>query len=236
MVALSDAAVFGQKFMEQYLAEGWGSLGKRDMELLLFVLLEKDGALDRGASNYTIARQLRVTESKASSLRRDAYARWRPLTLESPDQVVRRLILAALDAKRLENTAQFASERRMGEGFIPLLVEHPDDRSEIEQAIKAAGAIPIHERNREVVLIHYSTLIDIGERLGLIEKSPKKIQVELKKLLGSEATLSQFLQTPLSKLTWSDARAALNEAGAIVAKGGLQNLIPFTQLMIRGLS
>ena len=76
---LKNPQEFGDKILEQFQKEGWGSLGKRDLELLIYILLEKDGALTRNLSNYDIARQLRITEAKVAGLRRDAYARWRPL-------------------------------------------------------------------------------------------------------------------------------------------------------------
>lgn len=48
---LNNASAFGSSLLKQFLAEGWGSLSKRDLELLAFILLEKDGCLDRAASN-----------------------------------------------------------------------------------------------------------------------------------------------------------------------------------------
>lgn len=233
---LNDPAGFGTKILEQYLVEGWASLSKRDLELLMFILLEKDGALDRSASNYEVGRALRVTQAKVASLRRDAYARWRPLTQETSEMVIRRVLLAALRPAQLTKVAPYASERRMHEGFLPLLVEHPDDRAEIEQAIKAAQGIPVYERNREVVLMHYSVLLEIAEPLGLLEKDVKKIQSGLKHLLGAEASLEKFLKTPLKQLSWTDTRAALNEAGTITLKGGLQRSLPaLLKLMIPAL-
>jgi hypothetical protein len=226
MLALNDSSGFGKRILDQYVSEGWGSLSKRDLELLFFILLEKDGALDRCASNYEIARVLRVTESKVTALRKDAYARWRPLALELPAQVLARVFRTALTKSQLDQTMKYATERRMDEGFVPLLVEHPDDRAEVEHAIKAAGAIPVLERNREVVLIHYETLLEIAESLGLLEKDPRKIQREFRQLFSTQETLKDFMTTPVGDLTWDGARAALNDAGTIVIEGGLRGLLP----------
>lgn len=226
MLVLNDPGSFAQKILEQYLAEGWGSLSKRDLELLFFILLERDGAIERGASNYEVARALRVTESKVAALRKDAYARWRPLTHEQPSDVLKRVFLRALNKGQLEQTLRYATERRMHDGFLPLLVEHPDDRAEVEHAIKEAGAIPIFERNREVILIHYETLLEIAQRLDLLEKDPRKIQTEFKKLFSTQATLRDFLKTPTGQLTWPGARAALNDAFALVLEGSLRGLLP----------
>ncbi len=231
-IALNDPAEFGRKILDQYQKEGWGSLGKRDLELLIYVLLEKDGALVRNQSNYSIARQLRVSEAKVAALRRDAYARWRPLTGEESAAVLKRVLLAALNQDRLEQTVKFAG-RKMSDGFIPLLIEHPDDRAEIEHAVKEASGIPVYERNREVLLVHYETLLLIAEKLGILESDPSTIQKELRKILGDQASLAEFLKKPVSKITLDGARQALNDAGAIVVEGGLRNLLPiFLKLVI----
>ncbi len=226
MPILNDPGGFGQLILDKYVAEGWGSLGKRDLELLFFILLEKDGALYRGSSNYEVARELRVTVSKVASLRKDAYARWRSLTLEQPADVLKRVFRSALTKQQLDQTMKYATERRMDDGFVPLLVEHPDDRAEVEHAIKAAGAIPVLERNREVVLVHYETLLEIAEGLGLLETDPRKIQREFKKIFSTQETLRDFLTTPVGELTLAGARAALNDAGTIVIEGGLRELLP----------
>lgn len=70
----------------------------------------------------------------------------------------------------------------MNEGFIPLLIEHPDDRAEMERAIKVAGGIPIHERNREVVLITHTLLLEIADHHNLLQDDPKVIRDQLKQL------------------------------------------------------
>ena len=223
-IKLKDPARFGQEILDRFADEGWQSLGKRDLELLVYILLEKDGAISRADSNYAVARQLRVTVSKAAALRRDAYARWRPLINEQPADVVKRILAGALNEEQLKRTAQYATERRMSDGFLPLLVEHPDDRAELEHAIKEIGAIPIYERNREVILINYETLFAMADALKLMDQDPAKVQKGLAKIFAGEKTLQQFLTTPVEKLTWQDARHALNLAGAAVVEGSLKDV------------
>jgi len=252
-----------------FLENGWGSLSKRDLELLLFLLLERDGALARNASNYDIARRLRLTEGRVALLRKDAYARWRPLLPEPTATILSRLFHVALARNQLEITMKFATARRMKDGFIPLLVEHPDDRAELEHAIKDAAGIPIYERNREVILIHHETLFAIAETHGLMPKDPRvlrdhmiamrsemeqetermhqhagqlagldhaerQVQMqhykqEVQRILDSRTSFTDFLKMPVSKLTWTAARAALNDAGCIVTeqclKATLTNLL-----------
>jgi hypothetical protein len=231
---LNDAASFGSSLLNQFLSEGWGTLSKRDLELLTFILLEKDGCLDRAASNYTIGKQLRITQQKVMTLRRDAYARWRPLIQEDANAVLIRVFGQALSQEHLARLAQYATERRMSEGFIPLILEHPDDRMEIENAIKEAGGIPVYERNREVLLIHYKILIGIASELGIVIDK-RKAQLAIKRIVGDAETLKGFLTKPLTQITREDIRDALNEAGALVIEEGLTKLPELLKLVVPAL-
>ncbi|AEQ95144.1 hypothetical protein XOC_0938 [Xanthomonas oryzae pv. oryzicola BLS256] len=88
-IELKDAAAFGNEFLRLTLLQGFQSLTKRDLELLIFVLLERDGAISRNSSNAMVALQLRVTSAKVKALRRDGYARWRSLVPEAGDAAYR---------------------------------------------------------------------------------------------------------------------------------------------------
>lgn len=236
---LSDPASFSKNLLQEFLVNGWGSLSKRDLDLLMFILLERDGALDRTASNYEVARELRLTESRVALLRKDAYARWRLLHPEEPQSVLKRIFQSSLTERKLEHVMKFATERRMNEGFIPLLIEHPDDRAEMERAIKVAGGIPIHERNREVVLIPHTLLLEIADHHHLLQDDPKVIRDQLKQLakevdqiLAADTTLKDFLQMPIEKITPSVLRAALNDAGATVAEHSLKTMPKLIRLWL----
>ncbi len=122
----------------------------------------------------------------------------------------------------------------MSEGFVPLIVEHPDDRMEIENAIKEAGGIPVYERNREVLLIHYKILIGIASELGIVIDK-RKAQLEIKRVVGDAETLKGFLTKPLNQITREDIRDALNEAGALVIEEGLTKLPELLKLVVPAL-
>lgn len=226
-ITLNNPGEFGQRLVGLALEQGWQSLSKRDMDLLIFLLLELDGAIDRQAPNHAVARQLRVTPSRVASLRRDAYARWRPLVGDNSEKVLQRILRETLTPARLNSAARYASERKREDGFLALLVEHPDDRLELEQAIKVAGAIPVYERNREVLLVHYETLFDLAEQFAFLEQDPVKVQKSLKKLFRTETDLEGFLTKDIGDLTWQDAREALNSAGAMVVSDGIKKGVPF---------
>ena len=227
---LKEPAAFGSSLLQHFMDGGWGSLSKRDLELLIFILLEKDGCLDRSASNFQLGRELRITPQKVVALRRDSYARWRDFVQESEEDVLIRIFGGGLSAKELENSSVYATERKHNEGFVPFLIEHPDDRMTVENAIKQAGGVPVYERNREVLLIFYKDLIKLALQRNLIT-DPKKVQRELKRLLGDPETLRGFLTKPVQDITLQDLRDALNNSGALMVERSVKKLPDLLRLI-----
>ena len=75
---LHDPAAFGQRLLDQLVLQGFQTLAKRDIELLVVYLLEQDGALSKTITNFEVASILRLPLAKVKRLRREGYARWRP--------------------------------------------------------------------------------------------------------------------------------------------------------------
>ena len=226
---LNDPAAFAHEFLRQTQLQGFGALSKRDLELLVFVLLERDGAIDRNASNHAAAGQLRVTPAKLRALRRDGYARWRQLVAEPADAALRRILGHVLDEANLRAGSSHVSERSRKDGFLAVRIEHPDDRQQFEQAILDAGALPVYERNREVLAVRFDTLVALAERSGFLQPDTEAVLKQLRALAPASEELAGLLKKDVSRLRWEDARNALNSLGAKAvassAEGGLKGLL-----------
>ncbi|MGH8053151.1 MAG: hypothetical protein ACREP4_04370 [Stenotrophomonas sp.] len=237
-IELKNPAAFGDEFLRLTLLQGFQSLTKRDLELLIFVLLERDGAIERSASNAAVALQLRVTPAKVKGLRRDGYARWRALVPEEGDNALQRIVAAALTEANLRACIKHVTERSRKEGFLAIRIEHPDDAQRFEQAILDVGAIPVYERNREVVAVRFDTLLTIAERWNYLQPDPKAISDALKKLAPTSEEVADLLKKDISQLRWDDARRALNSLGAkaisSTAEGGLKGLLKLVFPFIPG--
>jgi len=237
-IELRDPAAFGNEFLRLTLLQGFQSLTKRDLELLIFVLLERDGAVGRGESNSVVAAKLRVTPAKIKALRRDGYARWRALVPEDDDAALQRIVASVLTEANLRSGAKHVSERSRKEGFLAIRIEHPDDAQRFEQAILDVGALPVYERNREVVAVRFDTLLKIAEKWGYLQPDPEKIARELKKLTPTAEEVADLLKKDVTKLRWEDARNALNSLGAkaiaSTAEGGLKGLLKIVFPFIPG--
>ena len=226
---LNDPAAFAAEFLSQTQLQGFGSLGKRDLELLVYVLLERDGAIDRNASNHAAAQQLRVTPARLRALRRDGYARWRQLVAEPADAALRRILGHVLAADNLRAGSRHVSERSRKDGFLAVRVEHPDDRQWLEQAILDAGGLPVYERNREVLAVRFDTLVALAERGGFLRPDVDATVKALRSLAPASEELADLLKKDVAKLRWEDVRSAINSLGAKAvsgsAEGGLKGLL-----------
>ncbi|HBN52667.1 MAG TPA: hypothetical protein DD456_01090 [Stenotrophomonas sp.] len=237
-IELKDPAGFGNEFLRLTLLQGFQSLTKRDLELLIFVLLERDGAIDRGDSNAAVALQLRVTPAKVKGLRRDGYARWRALVPEDADAALQRIVATVLTEANLRSGAKHVSERSRKEGFLAIRIEHPDDAQRFEQAILEVGALPVYERNREVVAVRFDTLLKIAERWGYLQPDPQATVAALKKLAPTSEEVADLLKKDITQLRWDDVRRALNSLGAkavgSTVEGGLKGLLKLAFPFIPG--
>lgn len=198
-------ARFATRFLNHYGAHGFQSLAKRDVDLLLFYELELAGLIDPNASNHDVARQLRLTPRRVVGLRRDAWARWAEQN-EITDHL-RGTLVALFEPEALETLLRENRKRWREDGLVPLLLEHPSDRSEMEQLLKARHSVPSYPRNREVLLVPHAQLLSITAELGG-EVGPKKLD-RIQKAFAKDADLEAFLTTDLRELSWAKARAAL---------------------------
>src|SRR5690606_2787263 len=207
-IELKDPAGFANEFLRLTLLQGFQSLTKRDLELLIFVLLERDGAISRSDSNAAVAMQLRVTPAKVKALRRDGYARRRALVPEQNDAALRRIVASVLTEDNLRSGAKHVSERSRKEGFLAVRIEHPDDAQRFEQAILEVGALPVYERNREVVAVRFDTLLKIAERWGYLQPDPQATMAALKKLAPASQEVADLLKKDVTQLRWEIGRAS----------------------------
>jgi len=237
-IELKDPAGFANEFLRLTLLQGFQSLTKRDLELLIFVLLERDGAILRAESNFTVASHLRVTPAKVKALRRDGYARWRALVPEESDAALQRIVATVLTETNLRSGAKHVSERSRKDGFLAIRIEHPDDQQQFEQAILDVGALPVYEHNRDVVAVRFDTLLKIAEKWGYLQPDPQAISAELKKLAPTAEEVAELLKKDVTKLRWQDARNALNSLGAkaiaSTTEGGLKGLLKIVFPFIPG--
>lgn len=117
------------------------------------------------------------------------------------------------------------AEKHKSEGFLALRIEHPDDRDQFEKAISDIGAIPVHERNREVVAVHFETLLLIAEKYGFLQPDKDAVLGALRELAPASEKLQELLTKDVRRIRWKDVRSVLNSVGAEAVAGAIDTKV-----------
>ena len=75
MIKANKKKEFFDDFMSEYLSRGFANMPKREIDVLIFYQLQKNGAFDN-FTNYEIARRLRTTPNKVKNLKYEAKIRF----------------------------------------------------------------------------------------------------------------------------------------------------------------
>lgn len=197
---------FARRFLTKYLSAGFQSLSKRDVELLMYYELELSGMVSAQASNHEVAKALRVTARKIALLRRDAWARW-----AQDNEVSDHLKTTLRGLFEEEALLSLLSQNKRAwkeDGLLPLLLEHPVDRAEVEERLKQKKHIVHHARNREVLLVPHGPLLDVVA--GLSGAVDEKRLSAIRSAFAKSSDLKQFLTKDVRTLSWKEARSVLN--------------------------
>lgn len=198
---------FGRLIYEGVTGSPFGSLPKSELELLLFSSMITSGLIDvEAASNFSLARQLKCSPTKASSMVFNHRLRG-----ASEDADDTSLQLAAA-------TKVVINRKGSRDGEVTLNVEDRFWRSELIERLKKAGVYTDTSFNRERVILDeesfYAACPDVFGAAG------KDISEEAKKKAGKK---KQFLADLMKGLSTGAAK----KVGGIAAEqivGGMSIL------------
>jgi hypothetical protein len=152
-LSVSDKSGFCDKFLQAYISPCFGSLSKKEIDLLVFRLLIKTGAIDLSNDQQSISRQLSIPISKVKSMIYDIHLRD-----ENCDAVwFRQEALKALQHTR------FCSIGRKIE--IQLCIENPLLRKELEATIKELNGFADYSFNSEILRIDFDVYALLLKRI-----------------------------------------------------------------------
>jgi hypothetical protein len=189
----SEIISLSERILKEVLVEGrFGSLSKSDYELIIFDELTK-AEFFKEKSNYALANEFKITESKVKNLTLSSGLRYRKNDRN-------RSIVKVLSKALREDKKPFDGNE------VLIAIENPIDRREIEHALKSFGETPEYGRNREILkfsLNSFSILLKIymigsekdfkvwcsqkykdKEILKKIEEASKPLSVKIKHVTG----------------------------------------------------
>jgi|APMI01.1.fsa_nt_gi hypothetical protein len=203
-LSTAEREAFAERFLRGFLGAGFGSMSKRETEILVFHCLERTQFFG-GLSFYERANVLRVLESKVKSLRADATQRYSQL---SHKEAVRELATGIVREGRIG--ASFENDQ------IVLVIEDPSLRRELEHALRTHGGRVDYTLNRDVVAVKVPALLELLKRTLAFGDD------DLAALLAADVTDAKAASRLLdSKLPLSDRVSAyLAERKGIVSAIG----------------
>ncbi|GAB5501010.1 MAG: hypothetical protein PsegKO_33210 [Pseudohongiellaceae bacterium] len=139
---------FADKFIEVFLSQGFGSLPKSEIDLLVFHLLTKSAEY-KNKSNYEFSTLLRITESKVKSLRLNSALKYEDINSKA---ILSKIVL------RFTNSEQFAEFEG---GKVELSLENPIEKRELENFLKVRGHHAEYALNTEVLRISPVRLFEL---------------------------------------------------------------------------
>lgn len=144
-VPKKSASEFIEKFLEAYLADGFGALPKKEVDILVMSLLMTYADLAH-KSNQDLSVLLRATESKIRNLRYEARLKYPP----DPEYVKREFLY-------ILSKAQYALDT----GKIIFSIEDEYIRHAIQGRLKAKGMYADTSFNRELIIVDTTFLVAV---------------------------------------------------------------------------
>ena len=139
---------FAEKFVGVYLSQGFGSLPKSEIDLLVFHLLTQTRDY-KGKSNYDLSTLFKVTQSRIKSFRINSALKY--------EEIDSKAILSRI-VERLTNSEQFAE---FSGGKVELSLEDPVEKRELENFLKIRGYHAEYNLNTEVLKISTVRLFEL---------------------------------------------------------------------------
>ena len=174
---------FAEKFLERYLDNGFGSMSKRDVDVLIFHLISYSEDI-RGMSNYHVGNVLRISETRVKSLKMEASLKY---AQPNHKDVIASIIQALIEEMK---------KPEFQDGYIEIGLEDPVQKRELEEAIKRIGHHVEYGINREILKIKPLGLLEII--MDNVEDGEKEFKNLIKDHVADEKKQKRILDSGLT--------------------------------------
>jgi len=203
---------FGKKFIERYLAYGFGSMTKSEIDTLVFHLISGSEGIN-GESNYHIANRLQITESRVKALRMNAALKYNQANHKNVLAVIVKRYIDALQKTDFEG------------GVVAISLENPVEQRELEHAVKLKGEMIEYGINREILKISPLALFELV--VSVSADSDKDLKKIVQANIQSKEKQNQIFNSTLT------FRQKINKIGEeINDKEGIITLLKGASLIV----
>jgi hypothetical protein len=172
-----------EEFLRHWLAGGFGSMTKRETELLVFHLLRQRGEY-RGLSAYELAATLRIPERRIRTLRLESALKYEDINSKAVlGCIVQRLV--AQDV-----LATFEG------GKVSVALEDPVEQRELEHFLKSRGHHAEYTLNTELLRIAPVRLLEL--MLDNMERGEREFEKLVRRHVDDKAASARLLDKALT--------------------------------------
>jgi len=158
---------FGEDFLKVYLKHGFGVLGKRDIDCLIFACLHMLTNEEDDLSNYSWARELKITPTKVKGLKLESYLKYNEEIIQADTDAALIRYLSNVEKIDVELTKTDVS---LSDIKIVLVAEDPVIKLEIDRCAKLLHRHIEHGNNSENLYVDCVTfMLLVNELAGLGE-------------------------------------------------------------------
>lgn len=182
------------EFLSKYGTPSFGSMSKRDLDILLFDMMQKLGIIEGQPNIYSVMRKLNITRSKARNLIYETAIR-KTLEDNALDDMLREKIAAPIFAKN--------GERISIEIDNPLLIDH------LRSKLKELGHLTDGSFHAEIVAMTPDAFADLYAELLPQEKQDEIYNRFVQLGVARERGARPFVKAAIKCV----AHAALGKAG-----------------------
>lgn len=191
---------FKSVFLERYLANGLGSMSKRDIDTLVMYLLDEYGdATDNkpyhAFSNHEIAERLKINATRVQTLRQEAMLKFMDPQVRV-ERAKAKLLLVALQGK-------YHKENDM----VEFMVDDAYARSWIQEQFNSRSVVYDSSFNKNIVRVKFEQFQMTFQELFQVKVKPLDAKSE-----HDDSAVKEWMKTALNAITDSAASALVVEA------------------------
>lgn len=141
---------FFDRFLSKFLENGFGTLPKREIEILIFHLLYNESTFIEDKTNYEMANLLKISESKIKSLKADADLKYQRTNNKEALQHIAEMIFSTQQA-----------HPEIDGDYIQFSLEDPVLTREFSHAVKQLGYATDSSFNSEIIRVNASVFLNV---------------------------------------------------------------------------
>ena len=141
---------FAGEFLGRFLKHGFGTMPKREMEILIFKHLYRSSKFFEKKDNYDISNELQISEARVKTLKTDLHLKFPDIESKEALKEIARRLFDTYETKTVKNEKEFQ-----------FVLEDPVLKRELENAAKKHGYFTDGSFNSEIIKIAPTPFIRI---------------------------------------------------------------------------